>query len=223
MRSTLKVLAWTTLSITCLLVAVAIWWVYIGSLQPARRGCPLLAWLKPIEKYPILPGDFLEITWGGGYGGGIGTIRIFGDGRIERDTTIRHRNGVIDGCPLRAEDRIVSIPPPTAIALITKARDQGFCRLCAYYFPGERVGVSDAPTTTITLHTGAITHRVSDHAGSPPALYRELLHEIDTATPPFPPYANWRTQSHEDEESCLDFEKKQEIINARIEGRRPYF
>jgi len=217
-----NILKWTSISLVALIALRIAWGFGFAEWQNrARVGCPILAWITPIHHNDIGPNDSLKLTFGGGLGGGTGTIQIFGDGRLDRDSTITYPDGVILGCPLHERDKHLHIDARIASAIVAKARDGGFCRLCARYrYPGI---IYDAGTQTITLTVSGKPHEVSNHAGSPPALFREISDAIEAATPEFPAYASWRTWSHEDEAECSAFKDRQEKINARIEGRAPYY
>lgn len=173
----------------------------------ARVGCPVLAWLIPIDHTPIGSNDYIEITAGGGltYWEPI-HIRIYGDGRVERDTveTIR---GFTTGCPLHPDQRTTRVSPQDAKKLLELARDGGFCRLCSVYqYPGI---IYDAGSSTMTVSLGGKEKSVRNHAGKPPPILNELYDSIDKLTP-MDDLADTHKFSPEREAECSAFLEQQE-------------
>jgi len=141
-----------------------------------RSGCPLVAWIVPIDQTTILPQDYIEL-----HSSAIGptefepiVVRIYASGRVERETqeTIR---GETFGCPLHEPEKTINISPISAKALLTRARDEGFCRICDEY---EKVGVMDGGVEEIRLSLHGKVKSVWDHNGNPPPIFGELDREI---------------------------------------------
>ena len=175
------------------------------------RGCPILVWLTPIRHTPIQPNDYLQLANGyagpGGHGGD--TIRVYGDGRIDRDTTITFADGFVMGCPLHEADKHLRIPSAQASAIIAKARDGGFCRLCAIY-SGRAY---DAGSHDLTLNIQGKSHQViSNYVGYTPPIFREVEAAILQLSPPVS-YANRHPESPERKAECKRFEDTQFAVD----------
>jgi hypothetical protein len=146
-----------------------------------REDCPILAWLHPISKTPIASDDYIEVDAGGGWTSWEPIhIRIYGDGRVERDTVETTRGNTF-GCPLHPDQRSLHIPAEVARKLLLRARDGGFCRLCAIYqYPAM---IFDAGSETLTLSLGGKRKSVWNHEGNPPPLFGELDDTIGKLVP----------------------------------------
>lgn len=170
-----KVLKWTAICIAGVVALVAISpWIFPRNPFMSRSGCPILAWLMPIDHSEFLPGDYLEwrlspglSTWYPFY------VRIYGDGRVERDT-VETRGGFTYGCPLHPADRTARISPAGAKKLLSEAREGGFCRLCSFY----NTGVMDLGTSTLTLSLHGRVKAVQDHTLDPPQLIPQLTKSV---------------------------------------------
>ena len=143
-----------------------------------KSNCPILAWVLPIKHTEIRPDDYIEMN---SSGGGVGNpfepihVRIYGSGLVERDTVETVRGDTF-GCPLRESDKTIRIAPASAKDLLTRARDGGFCRLCAVYqYPGF---VFDAGNEELKLSLHGKTKSVWDHDGEPPPIFGELSDSI---------------------------------------------
>ena len=172
---------------------------------PPMWNCPLLARLKPLDKSPIQPTDSLELQTFLGKRAQPYTIHIYGDGRIERDTTIALTDFSM-GCPLHATDNHLNIPASQALALLDKARDRGFCRLCGLYRSTNKA--ADGHLETITLNFHGKTHSVSDFSGNPPPLFAELVSSL-SAYVSIPEYASSTHPSRERMIECVQYDKSQ--------------
>jgi hypothetical protein len=155
----------------------------------------------------------LKIETGGAWGITV-TTQIFGDGRIYRDSTLTEPNGEILGCPLHEEDKHVRIAKEKASALIAEARDGGFCRLCAFY--RHQGIVYDAPVTDVTLTLDGVAHTVGEHAGNPPAIFRQVLDQAYKLERPFPSYAIRGRETSQRKQECEAFEENQEKLNEQV-------
>jgi hypothetical protein len=169
--------------------------------QPPRVNCPLLALLKPLSKAPVQPTDSLELVTFTRelvpY-----TVRVYGDGRVERDTTITLTSGSTSGCPLHNADKHLRIPTAQAVALISSARDGGFCRLCELYQPIHPAAYGHLAQLTLTFH--GKTTRVANLSPHPPQLVTELVTSFSTL-PPLPDYATTHHPTREREIECFHF------------------
>jgi hypothetical protein len=188
MRTLVKIAKWIGIGLAAALIGLYFFWVYIDyqvrrqSRMIPKEDCPILALLHPIDRTPIKPDDYIELTSdsGGPYAWNPVSIRIFANGRIDRETvhTIR---GVAYGCPLEEADKTLHIPATTATTLIARARDGGFCRLCgSYHYPGF---VFDGGSETITLSINKKAIAVSNSEGTPPPLFLELGDAIAKLSP----------------------------------------
>jgi hypothetical protein len=107
-------------------------------------------------------------------------IRVYADGRIERDTVSREFGRTV-GCPLNESNKAVKVAPDDAQRVIAKARDSGF-----YGFANEYNASSvvlDAGTYSLLLSIHGQTKRVSNHVGNPPPLFGELIDTILKLSP----------------------------------------
>jgi hypothetical protein len=107
-------------------------------------------------------------------------IRIYADGRIERDTTSEEFR-FATGCPLKASDKELRVAPADAQRVIARARDGGFYHLSDDYRASSVV--YDAGISVLRLWIHGQVKRVQDRAGSPPALFGELLDSIRKLSP----------------------------------------
>jgi hypothetical protein len=184
----LKLAKWTGLCLVAVVIALYFVWVYLDyrirqeSQMIPQEDCPILAWLHPIDRIPIKPDDYIELrSWSAGpYSGEPIHIRIFADGRLERDT-VEIVDGNTDGCPMEEGDKIKLISAKVATALIASARDGGFCRLCrSYHQPGF---VFDGGGATVTLSLNKKVKTVSYSNIPPPPLVGELEGRIGLISP----------------------------------------
>jgi hypothetical protein len=171
-----------------------------------RLNCPLLALIKPLSKAPVQATDSLEFATFDGMPGTPYTVRIYGDGRVERDAVATLIPGFTSGCPLHDVDKHLKIPPDQAIALISKARDGGFCRLCEFYQPTHPTSDGNLDQLTLTFHRK--TNRVTNISNHPPPLFVELVNSF-AALPPLPDYATTHHPTRERELECLHFMNSQ--------------
>jgi hypothetical protein len=179
----------------------------ISKLPQLPKGlCPWLAWLKPLDKSPVQPNDSIELQTEIGDRHEPYTVRIFGDGHIQRDTTMSLPGGLIVGCPLHDVDNHLNIPASQAVDLIGKARDEGFCRLCGIYESRHR-GMTGT-FTKITLGLHGTTHAVYDFGGSPPPVFAELVRPLK-AYISVPEYAGKTFPSRERMIECNQFQNAQ--------------
>ena len=139
----------------CIVIVVGTLGVVLWRTSLAKRilpgsECPILEWMKPIDHSGILPTDYIELN-----GTAIGPrmfepvhARIYGDGLVERETVMTIR-GYTFGCPLHDSDKTFHISSSASQLLLAKARDGGFCRLCASY---QTEGVMDGGIEEVTLN-----------------------------------------------------------------------
>lgn len=151
----------------------------LGWFQPKTDGDRLyLLKVTPAVETPD-SADFIEVDQVGpkvmpAY------IKMYGDGRVERDA-VSKEFGYVPGCPISDADRQIKIAPADAQRVISKARNRGFYGLMNNYrASGE---VFDAGTSVVTLSIHGRVKRVSDHAGSPPPLFAELIDDIWQLSP----------------------------------------
>jgi len=151
---------------------------------PPTEGCPLFSRILPIKAQPLSPSDYIEQDWFPGFSSWYpGHVRLYADGRIERDTTWTRHNGLVVGCPLHENDKHAQIDPHAAQALINHAQQAGFCRLCSAYFPPRNVSVSDVETSVLQLSIANSVKTVGQRAGDPPPLFRELNESMRRVSP----------------------------------------
>jgi len=130
---------------------------------------------------------------------------MYGDGRIERDTTMTFV-GFPMGCPLHDADIHLNISASQAVALIGKARAGGFCRLCGLYQSTHKA--SDGNFDIVTLKFRGQTHSVSNTSGNPPPLFAELVSSL-SAYVLIPDYASTTQPSRERMIECVQYGKVQ--------------
>ena len=171
--------------------------------QRAKLGCPILDRIKPLSKVPVQATDSLEYTMHGGKGAVPYTVRIYGDGRVERDTlipSIAPSHFPPTGCPLHDADKRFQIPAAQANSLISKARDGGFCRLCQLYQSTHPTSSGDFDQLTLTFHGKA--NSVANISGDPPPLFAELVGSFN-AFSSLPGYATTHHPSRERMLECI--------------------
>jgi hypothetical protein len=144
-----------------------------------RSGCPILARIMPINRSEIEASDYIEFD-----AMAIGPhifepvhIRVYGNGLIERDTVMRIGSRIF-GCPLHDADKTLRIPVATARTLLERARDGGFCRLCASYQHTVFDGGIEEETLSLDLNRKSVWN----HNGEPPALFDDLAERILTVS-----------------------------------------
>jgi hypothetical protein len=184
-RKTTKIVSVICLAIIALLAFNArTVYRFLRLLGPPTEGCPLFSRLLPIKSLPLSPSDYIEHDCFPGLSSwNPGDVRIYADGRVERETTWKMRNGFVVGCPLHEADKHARIDPQTAQALINHAQQAGFCRLCSAYFPPRNVSVSDAGASVVQISIANHVKTVHDAAGDPPPLFHELGAAIDRLLP----------------------------------------
>ena len=153
-------------------LGAALWSTPMGKRLLPKSGCPIFAWIKPIDRSRILPTDYIELE-----ATAIGPrlfepvhVRIYGNGLVQRETEMTLR-GATFGCPLHDSDKTLHISPSDSQLLLAKARDGGFCRLCASY---QNAGVMDGGIEMVTLNLRGASRTVSNHNGDPPPLLDEV-------------------------------------------------
>jgi hypothetical protein len=202
-----KIVKWTAISLAslCVLIAFVAFGTHLWQ-QRVTHDCPILAWITPVRPTPIQPGDSLQLALQFGRPGGFGgdTVRVYGDGHIERDTTITDAGGLVVGCPLHEADKHLRIPAAQASALIAQARDHGFCRLCRSY----RRAAYDAAFEELTLSLGNKVKKTENYAGDPPPIFREVEDSLLALSPPTS-YSDQRNQTPERHAECQRFEDDQ--------------
>jgi hypothetical protein len=155
---------------------IGILWAVLWRTPAApRSGCPILAWMKPIDRSEILPTDYIELN---STAIGLGLfepvhVRIYSDGLVERETVMTF-HGDTFGCPLHDSDKTLHISSSASHLLLAEARDGGFCRLCALY---QRV-VLDGGVEEMTLNLHGKLTTVWNRNGNPPPLLDELSGKI---------------------------------------------
>jgi hypothetical protein len=209
-----KIVKWSAIGLTALLLvtvggfgllyARVTWWD-----NRPKVDCPILAYLRPISHAPITASNYLEIFTVSAWGYEPVRIRIYGNGNVERDTTVVIFNGQTLGCPLHEADKHLRIPPKDAVYLLTRARDGGFCRLCGRYV---HRGVSDAGGELVTLSLGGKVKSVDSRAGTPPPLFNELI-ESTFRLSPMDNLADTRKFTREREDECSIFSEQQEALH----------
>ena len=192
----------------CGLLIIALVYIYphIDLPQRSRLNCPLLAQLKPLSKASVQATDSLELSTFSGKPSTPYTVRIYGDGRVERDTVISLIGGWNSGCPLHEVDKHLQISAAQANALISKARDGGFCRLCELYQPTHPTLDGSFHQLTLTFH--GKTNSVANLSIHPPPLFAELVSSF-SALPSIPDYATTEHPSRQRMLECNAFMKSQ--------------
>jgi hypothetical protein len=182
---------------------------HINLPQRTTLGCPILARLRPLSKAPVVATDFLEYTLYGGSDLVPYTVRIYGDGRVERDTLVPSfapTHFPPTGCPLHDADKHFRIPAAQANALISKARDGGFCRLCQLYQQAKSTHDGDFVGLTMSFH--GKTNSVSNISGNPPPVFAELVGPFK-AFSSLPDYATTHHPTRERMRECIAFERSE--------------
>jgi hypothetical protein len=158
------------------ILVVALWSIADHAGFMPKSGCPIIAWMRPIDRSGVLPTDYIELN-----STAIGPrlfepvhVRICGDGLVERDTVIT-LGGYTFGCPLHDSEKRHHISQSAFQALLAKARDGGFCRLCARY---SSPGVMDGGIEEVTLNLHGRLATVWNLNGNPPPLLDELAGRI---------------------------------------------
>jgi hypothetical protein len=170
----------------------------------AAMDCPLFARLMPLSKAPIHASDSLELSTYIGNPAVPYTIRIFGDGHAEPDTTITLSGNFVIGCPLHQEDRHLQFAPSQASELLRKARDGGFCRLCALYQSTKEQGSS--AVEELTLNINGDIHHSYNVSGNPPPIFEELVTSLN-AISSIPDYATTSRPSKQRMMECTQIDK----------------
>lgn len=134
------------------------------------------------------PTDYIQLAFGG-FKGLHRTIRIYGDGRVERDTATVSSTDYVMGCPLHESDTHTHIPAGVASNLIANAKQSGFYALKESYVPPSPV--LDGGSSELKLSVAGIIHVVSDRNGSAPDVYFQISKAIEKAEPKLPSYAHW--------------------------------
>jgi hypothetical protein len=204
-----KTLKWGSICLGGLVATLAILllWGYENHRIKPRSGCPLLAWLMPIDHSELLPGDYIEVREfsAGPYSWEPLYVRIYADGRVERDTVVTIRGEMI-GCPLHAADRTARIRQEDAQKLLIRARDGGFCRLCdSYRYPAH---VYDAGSSEVTLSLHGKSKSVWNSLGKPPQLFGELI-DSTLSLSPMDELADPMKFSDQRSAECEEFLEKQ--------------
>lgn len=158
------------------ILGAVLWGTPVGKRILPKSGCPILAWMKPIDRSGILTTDYIELN-----ATAIGPrlfepvhVRIYGDGLVERETVMTIRGDTF-GCPLHDSDKTLHISPSDSQLLLARARDGGFCRLCALY---QNAGVMDGGIEEVRLNLNGKFTAVWNHNGNPPPLLDELSRRI---------------------------------------------
>jgi hypothetical protein len=211
-----RFLRWVSALFLCGLLVIA--YVYldpqINLPRPPRLFCPILAQLEPLSKAPVQANDSLEfVTFDTQYGGPY-TVRIYGDGRVERDTIMSLPHATYHlGCPLHDPDKHLQIPTSQAVALIAKARDGGLCRLCRVYQPTHSTAEAGFEQLTLTFH--GKTNAVANSSIHPPPLFTELRTAF-TELPPLPDYVTTHHPTRQRMLECAAYLDSQlEVLRKR--------
>lgn len=174
-RKSLRRIGLGALAATTLLGAV-LWNIAERRHLTPKSGCPILAWVPPLDRSDILPTDYIELT-----AVAIGPrwsepvhVRIYGSGLVERETVATTGSYTV-GCPLHDSDKTLHVSSDASLALLMKARDAGFCRLCASY---QNMGVMDGGITEVRLSLHGKLKSVRDHNGTPPPVFSEIAGNI---------------------------------------------
>jgi hypothetical protein len=200
-----------------LVIASAYFSPHINLPRPSRAFCPILTWLKPLSKAPVQSTDSLELVTFVGKPTTPYTVRIYGDGRVERDTVVWLMPVLSTGCPLHDADKHLQIPAAQAAALIAKARDGGFCRLCQIYESTHASENDGYDQLTLSFH--GKTNRALNSSGNPPPLFPELVSSMSKFSS-IPDYATAHRPSKERMTECNAYSKAQmDILFKRLEKR----
>lgn len=146
------------------------------AIQFTQEGCPPSVSSMPMNQTPFSPADFIELDRIAAFSPiGPYQIRVFADGRIERE---------VPWCPLHPNDKTIHVTPEAARKLLIRARDAGFRQLCAVYTFVQRPGLSvDGIETSLKLSIHGQSSSVRDSVGNPPAIYDELEEAIQKLSP----------------------------------------
>ena len=212
-----KFLWWVSTFFVCGLLVLAFVYFepHLNLPRPSRTFCPILARLKPLSKAPVEAADSLELVTFVGKPMTPYTLRIFGDGRVERDTVVSLMPGISTGCPLHDPDKHLQIPAAQAAALIAKARDSGFCRLCQIYestHPSKNDGYDQ-----LTLSFHGNTNKALNSSGNPPRLFADLVSSLSIISS-IPEYATTNRPSRERMTECNAYNKAQmDVLFKRLD------
>jgi len=146
------------------------------ALQFTQEGCPSGASSMVMKQAPLSPADFIELDRIVAFSPiGPYQIRVFADGRIERETP---------WCPLHPHDKTIHVDPEVARKLLIRADEGGFRQLCAFYTFVPRPGLSvDGNETSLKLSIHGQSSTVLNTVGKPPAIYDELEKSIQKLSP----------------------------------------
>jgi hypothetical protein len=199
-----KFLRWVGILFVCGLLIDAFAYFNPPFSLPKRpsMNCPLLAQFMPLSKAPVQATDSLELVTYIGKPGIPYTVRIYGDGRVERDTVISLLPTFHIGCPLHEPDKFLRIPAAQATAIIAKARDGGFCRLCEGYQSTHPAATDSFDLLTLTFQ--GKTNRVANSSGHPPPLFNELVSSLNGLSS-IPDYAKSDGSSPQRQVECSEF------------------
>ena len=143
---------------------------YSAFLHRPRIVCQISPWLHPTPRDIIRSSDFLEERVLPGYSPFHRfVIRIWGDGQVDRRDA---------DCPLDFKDQHTRVDPREARLLIS-AGQVGLCRMCSFYGPPSGVMVLDAGDSRMTVSTESLTKTVTDSAGEPDSVYRQLTNRAE--------------------------------------------
>ena len=145
-------------------------------MQFTQEGCPSRASSIIMNQTPLSPADFIELNRIAAFSPiGPYQIRVFADGRIERETP---------WCPLHPNDKIIHVDPDVARKLLIRADEGGFRQLCAVYTFVPRPGLSvDGNETSLKLSIHGQPSTVLNAVGNPPAIYDQLEEAIQKLSP----------------------------------------
>jgi hypothetical protein len=124
----------------------------------------------------IAADDFISFNHGGGmmiyiFNRAPDSVTIRGDGQLTWELSSRANPHGVKWAGA------ASIPAEEALALIQKARSNGFWSLCANY----SIDVTDMSGYSLTVRINGENKRVSVYAGGVPAWVRDLINEIGAA------------------------------------------
>ena len=192
------------------ILGAVLWFTPVGTRIRTKSDCPILAWITPTDHSEILDTDYIELN-----ASAIGPrvfepvhVRIYGSGLVERETEMTVKTphgGDTFGCPLNDSDKTLHISLTAAQALLAKARDLGFCRLCASY---QHAGVMDGSIEEVRLNLHGKLKSVWNHNGEPPSVFSELAEQI------------WTLSRVESVADIRKFSPEREAACRRIEDER---